>query len=111
MSFTPSVQHRSRVRRRGQLGELRAETEDQEHPETIRSFRPGTKQVGQTWESVDEPGELFLGDGGPREVEGDGLPLDDAGQGLRADGRTPAQVYPRPQPLITAPVQGERESS
>lgn len=43
LSFTPSAQRRSRVRSRGQLGELRAEMEDQEQPETSRSFRPDTQ--------------------------------------------------------------------
>lgn len=31
-----------------------------------------------TRQAVDEPGELFLGDGGPGEVQGDWLAFDDA---------------------------------
>lgn len=45
MSLTPSIHLKSRERKGGQLGELRAETADQEHPETIRSFRPGGEEI------------------------------------------------------------------
>lgn len=39
-SLIPSAHRRSSVRRRGQLGELRAEIEDQEQPDNMRSFNP-----------------------------------------------------------------------
>lgn len=39
-SLTPSAYRRSRERRRGQPEEQRAETDDQEQPASIKSFRP-----------------------------------------------------------------------
>lgn len=39
-SLTPSAQRRSNDRSKGQLGELRAETGIQLHPESTRSFNP-----------------------------------------------------------------------
>lgn len=45
-----------------------------------------------TWQTVDEPAQLFLGDIGPAEVQGDGLPPDDAAQHQGRDGPAVVQV-------------------
>lgn len=60
-----------------------------------------------TLQAVDEPHQLFLGDVGVAQVEGDGLPADDAAQHGGGDGALPAQVDLSPQPLVAAPG-GER---
>lgn len=39
-SLTPSAQRKSKERSKGQLGELRAETDVQLHPESTKSFNP-----------------------------------------------------------------------
>lgn len=56
-----------------------------------------------TWESVDEPAELFLGDVGPAEVQSHRLSPDDAAQHERCDGLTAVQIDVLPKPLVTAP--------
>ena len=56
-----------------------------------------------TWQPVDEPAELLLGDVGPAEVQSHSLSADDATQHEGSDGLTAVQIDPRPQPLITAP--------
>ncbi len=101
-SLTPSAQLRSKERSKGQLGELSAETDTQLHPDSTRSLRPvrelpvshiikcimyknrcsGEVRTG-TWQAVDEPAELLLGDAGRGEVQCDRLPFDDAREGLR----------------------------
>lgn len=58
-----------------------------------------------TWQTVDQPGELLLGDKGPGQVQGDRLAFDYARQGLWAYGLAPAQVNPGPQAFVTAPVE------
>lgn len=39
-SLTPTAQHRSSVRKPGQLCELNADTHNEEQPDIIRSFKP-----------------------------------------------------------------------
>lgn len=63
-----------------------------------------------TLQAVDEPHQLFLGDVGVAQVEGDGLPADDAAQHGGGDGALPAQVDLSPQPLIAAPGGGRDHS-
>lgn len=43
-SLTPSAQRRSNERSKGQLGELRADTDVQLHPDSTRSFNPKDKE-------------------------------------------------------------------
>lgn len=61
-----------------------------------------------TWQSVDEPAELLLGDVGPAEVQSCRLPPDDTAQHERCDGLAAVQIDVLPKPLVTAP--GERET-
>ena len=56
-----------------------------------------------TWQPVDEPAELFLGDVRPAEVQSCWLPPDDAAQHERRDGFAAVQIDVLPQPLIAAP--------
>lgn len=44
-SLTPSAQRRSKDRSKGQLGELRADTDAQLHPESTRSFNPEDEET------------------------------------------------------------------
>lgn len=57
-----------------------------------------------TWQSVDEPRKLFFGYFGPGQVQCNWLALDDAGEGLWADGLAAAQTDTRPQAFITPPI-------
>lgn len=59
-----------------------------------------------TWESVDEPAELFLGNVGPAEVQSYWLSPDDAAQHEGCDGLATVEIDVLPKPLVTAP--GER---
>lgn len=112
--MTPSAQLRSKERSKGQLGELSAETDAQLHPDSTRSLRPVRElpvshnikctvyknrcsdvRTG-TWQAVDEPAELLLGNVGPREVQCGRLPFDDAREGLWTYRATAAQSDPRP---------------
>lgn len=45
-----------------------------------------------TRQPVDEPAQLFLGDIGPAEVQGDRLPPDDAAQHQGCDGLAVVQI-------------------
>lgn len=45
-----------------------------------------------TRQPVDEPAQLFLGDIGPAEVQGDWLPPDDAAQHQGCDGLAVVQI-------------------
>lgn len=56
-----------------------------------------------TWQSVDEPTQLLLGNVGPAEVQEDRLTADDAAEHQRRDGGAAVQVYLRPEPLIATP--------
>lgn len=56
-----------------------------------------------TWQSVDEPAELLLGDVGPAEVQSCWLSPDDAAQHEGGDGLAAVQVDVLPQPLVAAP--------
>lgn len=57
-----------------------------------------------TWQSVDEPAELFLGDVGPAEVQSCWLSPDDAAQHEGCDGLAAVEVDVLPKPLVAAPV-------
>lgn len=54
-------------------------------------------------QAVDEPHQLFLGDVGIAQVEGDGLTADDTTQHGGGDGALPAQVNLSPQMFVTTP--------
>lgn len=56
-----------------------------------------------TWQSVDEPAELLLGDVGPAEVQSCWLSPDDAAQHEWRDGLAAVQIYVLPEPLVAAP--------
>ena len=63
-----------------------------------------------TWQAVYEQGDLFLGHGGPGEVQGGGLAFDDALHGLGGEGGTPRYIHTTPQTLVTTPTERrERE--
>lgn len=64
--------------------------------------------VASTWQPVDEPAELFLGDVGPAEVQSCWLSPNDTTQHERCDGLTAVQIDVFPKPLVTAP--GETHS-
>lgn len=76
------------------------------------AWGPGRAAVGLlTWQPIDEPCQLFLGDVGPTEVEADWLPLDDAAESLRYNSLTPTQVNFCPKSLVAAPgTEGKRTS-
>ena len=59
---------------------------------------------GFTRQPVDEPAELGLGDVGPAEVQGHGLPADHPAQHQGADGPAAPHLHTPPQLLVTAPA-------
>lgn len=61
-----------------------------------------------TWQSVNEPAELFLGDVCPAEVQGCWLSPDNSTQHERSDGLTTVQIDVLPKPLVTAPGETHR---
>lgn len=61
-------------------------------------------------QAVDEPHQLFLGDVGIAQVEGDGLTADDTTQNGGGDGALPAQVNLSPQPFVTTPERDTLDS-
>lgn len=112
-SFSPSTHWTSKVRSNGQLELQRAETAIHEQPDSTKSRSPGGTEKGMagqvthpsphsshvgcpvpmlTRQPVDEPAQLFLGDIGPAEVQGDGLSPDDAAQHQGRDGLAVVQV-------------------
>lgn len=58
-----------------------------------------------TWQAVDEPAELLLGNVGPAEVQRDGLPTDDPTEHERRDGGAAVQVDGHPESLVATPAQ------
>lgn len=72
-----------------------------------RDRRPGTTrdyQLLQTLQAGKQPHELFLGDVGEAQIQGDGLSADDATEHRSRDGALSAQVDVGPEPLVTAPA-------
>lgn len=56
-----------------------------------------------TWQPVDEPAELFLGDVGPAEVQSCRLSPDDTAQHEWCDGLAAVQIDVLPKPFVAAP--------
>lgn len=64
-----------------------------------------------TWQPVDEPAELLLGDVGPAEVQSHRLPPDDAAQHEGRYGLAAVQIDALPQPLVAAPGDDTQQRS